>query len=258
MSSYSPAVFRKYAKYYDAIYSDKDYEKETDILEGIFKAHCRTKPRTILDAGCGTGNHAISLASRGYRVTGVDSSEAMISIAKEKVRDKGLTIELRVMDLTELELMEKFDVCICMFAVIGYLTDNENLATALRNIRRHLNPGSLFVFDFWYGPAVLAIRPSSRTKIVEENGFKLIRAVSPRLDVASHTCESNYYLVVIKDRTVVDEIMESHIVRFFFSQELAHYISESGFELLRISEFLNPSTPPSESSWNAMVIARAS
>ncbi len=250
-------VFCKYAKYYDAIYSDKDYERESDFLESVFRAYCWSKPRTILDVGCGTGNHAILLAKRGYEVTGVDLSESMLSIAKRKADANQVQIDFHMMDLRELELPKNFDICVCMFAAIGYLTTNNDIEKALRCIRRYLNPGSVFVLDFWYGPAVLELRPSTRVKIVEEKGLKLIRTVEPRLDIFRQTCESHYHLLVVKDRTVVDDIEEVHTMRFLFPQEWVHYLDESKFQLLEMCKAFELGSPPSEKTWNVVGIARA-
>ena len=86
-------AFRSYGKYYDIIYADKDYEKECDFLEEIFRNYSKIIPKTILDGGCGTGGHAIPLAERGYEVTGIDLSEEMINIAKEKASKTGVNID---------------------------------------------------------------------------------------------------------------------------------------------------------------------
>ncbi len=257
MDMQSSQVFDRYAKYYDMLYSDKDYEKECDVLEDIFRAYCARKPLTILDAGCGTGNHAISLRKRGFRVTGIDGSEQMIRIAREKARMNQVDVDFRVMKLANLTFEERFDACICMFAVLGYLTSNEELGKALKNIRQHLRANSIFILDFWYGPAVLAMKPSSRSKVVEKNDTKVIRTVSAELNVLNQTCVSNYYLVAIKDRVVVDEVRESHAMRFFFPQELAYVLQAGGFRLLKLCEFLNLEAEPTERTWNAMAIASA-
>jgi 2-polyprenyl-3-methyl-5-hydroxy-6-metoxy-1,4-benzoquinol methylase len=161
-------IFKSYAKYYDIIYADKDYGKECDFLEEIFKKYLKSKPKTILDCGSGTGGHAILLAKRGYEVTGIDLSEEMINIAKEKASKNNVNVDFHVMNLCNLRLNKKFDACISMFNVIGYITNNNDLLNALSNIREHLKKGALFIFDFWYGPAVLTILPSSRMKIVEK------------------------------------------------------------------------------------------
>ena len=72
-----------YAQQYDVLYQDKDYDAETDLLERVFAAH-GLAGNAILDLGCGTGQHALRLARRGYEVTGVDRSPEMLSIARVK------------------------------------------------------------------------------------------------------------------------------------------------------------------------------
>lgn len=250
-------IFQSYGKYYDVIYADKDYEKECDFLEEIFRKYSKFMPKAILDGGCGTGGHAIPLAKRDYEVTGIDPSEEMIRIAKEKARKSGVNIVFNVMDLRELQLNKKFDACICMFAVIDYLTNTKDLLKALSNIRRHLKNGSLLIFDFWYGPAVLTILPSSRMKIIEKEGAKVIRFAEPHLDAFHHICEVNYHFIVIKEKLIVYEGKEKHAVRFYFPEEINHYLEESGFQPLKLCPFLDLNAEPSEKTWNVTAIVQA-
>jgi SAM-dependent methyltransferase len=249
-------IFQSYGKYYDLIYADKDYEKECDFLEEIFKKHSKFMPKTILDGGCGTGGHAIPLAKRDYKVTGIDLSEEMIKIAKEKASKNKVNVDFNVMDLRELKLYKRFDACICMFAVLDYLTNTKDLLKALSNIREHLKVGSLLIFDFWYGPAVLTILPTPRMKIIEKDGVKVIRLAEPHLDTFHHICEVNYNFIVIEKNLVVYEGKEKHIVRFYFPEEIKHYLEESGFQLLKLCPFLNLDVEPNEKTWNVTAIAQ--
>ena len=250
-------TFKSYGKYYDIIYSDKDYERECDFLEAIFRMHSKIMPKKILDGGCGTGGHAIPLAKRGYEVTGIDSSEEMINIAKEKASKSGVNIDFKVMDLRELKLNKKFDACILMFAVIDYLINTKDLLKALTNIRGILENGSLLVFDFWYGPAVLTILPTSRIKIIEKENLRVVRFAEPHLDTLHHICKVNYHFMVIKENIVVYEGEEEHVVRFYFPEEIKHYLEESGFQLLKLCPFLDLNAQPNEKTWNVTTIAEA-
>ena len=250
-------VFGRYAEYYDILYQDKDYEKECDFLEEIFSKYSEKHVKSILEGGCGTGGHAIPLAKRGYRYVGFDTSEIMIERAKEKARSSNINVDFQVMDLRDFQLDEKFDASICMFAVIDYITETEDVLKALRNIRRHLKENSLFVFDFWNGLAVLRILPSVRVKIMEDEGIKIIRTVEPELDAFNHISKSHYKMIVIKNGKVIDEIEETHVIRFYFPQEIKHYLEEAGFELLNICPFMDLNGKVNENIWNIVAIAKA-
>ena len=75
-----------YADAYDLLYEEKDYLAECDLLESLFQTYGEGPIHRIIDFGCGTGNHAIPLASRGYQVTGVDRSVNMLSQAEKSGR----------------------------------------------------------------------------------------------------------------------------------------------------------------------------
>ena len=59
------------------------------LLKNIMTILYNCKPERILDLGCGTGGHALVLARRGYRITGVDRSASMLEIARRKAKEVG-------------------------------------------------------------------------------------------------------------------------------------------------------------------------
>lgn len=249
-------VFNAYGEYYDLIYADKDYEKECDFVEEAFRKYSQSKPKKLLDAGCGTGGHALPLAKRGYQVTGVDASRTMIKIAREKSKRFAVNLDFREMDLRKLQLHQKFDACVCMFAVMDYLTTNKDVVDALTRIRRHLKKNSLFIFDFWYGPAVLTILPSPRLKTVAKNGLRIVRFAEPSLDSLRHLCTISYHLLIINENRIINEMNEKHTVRFYFPEEIRHYLEENGFELLKLCPFPRLNACVKEDNWNVAAIAR--
>ena len=253
-------VFGAYAAYYDTLYQDKDYEAECDFLEQIFAQYAQAPVRTILDLGCGTGGHTLPLTWRGYAVTGVDRSEQMLATAQAKAssaleRSNVPTFERA--DVRTLDLGRTFDAAIAMFAVISCQTTNDDLLAAFCTARRHLEPGGLFVFDAWFGPAVLTERPSDRYKVVERDGERIIRFASPTLDVLRHTVRVDYKVLRLKDGQVLDEVNEPHLMRFLFPQEVEYYLQRSGFRLLRLCPFMNLEGELTERDWNMIAIAEA-
>src|SRR5712692_10580875 len=93
-----------YAHYYDKLYADKDYSEEAEFVDKIFSRYSETRPVAILDAGSGTGGHALWLARKGYAVTGIDASKYMIDIAKGKVPHKQSKIDFQIADIRHFDL----------------------------------------------------------------------------------------------------------------------------------------------------------
>lgn len=246
-----------YSEAYDTLYQDKDYLAECNLLELVFRKHGIHDVKTILDLGCGTGNHLIPLAQRGYEMTGVDSSKAMLTRAHHKAREQSLSVDLHEADLRTVNLGRTFDAVLMMFAVLGYQTGNSDVLGALQAARQHLEPGGLFVFDIWYGPAVLSERPSDRIKVISTGNSTVLRSTSGSLDVHHHLCHVEYHLWQLINTRLVAETHESHVVRFFFPMELEHYLSATGFDLLQLGAFPELEREADETTWNVLAIALA-
>jgi len=243
--------FKKYAKYYDFIYNDKDYERECNFIEELFEIN--KKPKNILELGCGTGNYTKILLSRGYEVTGVDISSEMLEIASEKCSAKFIKGDVRT-----IKIGDKFDCCLAIFAVMGYITKNRDIIKTLVNIRKHLKPSGIFIFDVWNGLSVMRILPEQRIKKLENDEVKIIRYAIPKLRAFEHICEVNYKLLILnKKNNMYGEIDEKHIIRFYFPQEIVYYLDNSGFEVLNICPFLDLKGKVDQNVWNMCIIAKA-
>ncbi len=248
-----------YASVYDSLYEAKDYEAECDLLERIFNKHSQKPVRSILDMGCGTGNHAFPLARRGYDVVGVDRSADMIELARKKSSNYTGDHQPRfeVSDVTTLNIDDRFDVAMMMFAVLGYQHDNESVIAALTNMRLHLHHGGLAIFDVWYGPVVLGERPSDRKREISHPNGKIIRSASSTLDIHKHLCHVSFDAQDISNEGKPTQISESHTMRYFFPRELDLFLHVAGFSLIRIGQFPDFDREPDDASWNVMIVARA-
>ncbi len=248
-----------YADSYDLLYSSKDYDGECDLLERLFKQHANGPVNSLLDLGCGTGNHAIRLVKRGYEVTGVDYSGEMLEHAKRKAASESLNgrLNLHRADIRTVSLDREFDAVLIMFAVLGYQLQNGDVLSALKSARKHLKTGGMLIFDFWYGPAVLRQRPSQRLKVIPTDGGSILRAATGELDVINNSCTVGFHLWRMEREKVVSESEESHSLRYFFAPELNMFLQNSGFDPIRMGAFPDFDREPDETTWNAMAVARA-
>ena len=109
-------------------------------------------PRSVLDAGCGTGRVAIELARRGVDVVGVDLDPQMLAVARRKAP----LLEWVLGDLAEVDLGRPFDVVLAAGNVMTFLTPGTEEAVVGR-LTRHLSPGGLLVAGFQLKPGGLAL-----------------------------------------------------------------------------------------------------
>ncbi|HEV7606550.1 MAG TPA: methyltransferase domain-containing protein [Steroidobacteraceae bacterium] len=249
----------QYADQYDLLYAQKDYCLECDLVESAATRFATVRPNTILDVGCGTGQHAIELAARGYKLTGVDLSEAMLKHAQAKSASLQAGTRPRWLqgNARDFDAGTTYDMAIMMFAVIGYLTPNAHVLEGLRNIRRHLSGGGIFACDFWYGPTVLTDRPTDRVRTLPTEGGEVIRSTRTALNILQHTADVTFRLWETRGKQVVSDTCETHRMRYFFPQEFALLLSSAGFELLQLSAFPSLDAPLSDATFNAFAVARA-
>jgi SAM-dependent methyltransferase len=249
-----------YASQYDSMYLGKSYLAECDLIDEAVKRFAGRRPLTLLDVGCGTGGHAFELSKRGYQVTGVDLSAEMLAAAQLKAETLDVSQKpLFVLgDARNFGTGTKHDIAIMMFAVVGYLVTNADVQAGLSNVRAHLEPGALFICDFWYGPSVLTERPSDRFReIAFGHGDRLLRAASTVLDTRRHLAEVTFRLWQFDGERIANEATEVHSMRYFFPMEFELLLANAGFELKSMTAFPSLDKPLSDDAWNALVVAQA-
>ncbi|HUA53741.1 MAG TPA: class I SAM-dependent methyltransferase [Candidatus Sulfotelmatobacter sp.] len=252
-ASFGPA----YADAYDRLYAAKDYDGECGFVRAAAKNHgCGTE---LLDLGCGTGRHAVTFADLGYAVTGVDRSEAMLARARERAVASRVATKLRFdqADIADYRAGRTFDVVTMMFAVIDLQIGDAAVRAALDTARHHLEPGGLLIFDCWYGPAVLAQRPSARVKRITHPEGTLLRTGRGDLDAVRQICTVHYDIWWMPKGAAARHTEEHQEVRFFFPVELELLMARAGMVLRRMCDFEHPEQPPSEASWNVWCVAEA-
>jgi SAM-dependent methyltransferase len=241
--------FKLYSKYYNLLYKDKDYNSEVNyIVEQLSKYG--TGVQSILEYGSGTGGHGLLLNEKGFDVYGLERSEDMVSVAKEK----GLACT--VADITNFQLDKKYDALIAIFHVISYLTSNQALISAFTNAYNHLSDEGIFLFDVWYSPAVYNLKAVPRIKRIQNEELKVIRIAEPLIDSNKNMVDVQFS-VIARDLLSgeVSELIESHPMRHFSIPEIGLLAEHTGFEILKVEEFLTGKAP-SEKTWGVCFILK--
>ena len=253
------SVFAAYSRYYDLLYRDKDYAGEARYVAALMKLHAPSAAR-VIEIGCGTGGHARELAALGFRVHGVDRSAGMLEAAEAKLDSVEPEIRARMRftqgDARSVRLREKADAVISLFHVMSYQTSNDDLGAAFATAREHLAPEGVFIFDCWYGPAVLIERPAVTVKRMEDVVASITRIAEPTMNSAQNTVDVNYTVLVYDRKTAtVETLRETHRMRYLFKPEVELLLTASGMSLVTSHEWMTDRAPGPH-SWSACFVAR--
>lgn len=249
----------RYARVYDALYRDKNYEAEALFALDQIQNVMSFTPLEILDLGCGTGQHAVQMARAAICVTGLDRSAEMVAIARNRVKslskDLRKKLRFRVGDARTIFLRQRYDAVVALFHVISYMIEDSDLDAIFGTARRHVKSGGVFLFDFWYGPAVLCKPPQPRVKRVKVGETIIERRAIPRWDEQRHVVYVNYDIEITLGGGVSRE-SEQHCVRYFFLEEIKSRLLEAGFQVVRFGEWVT-GTPPSDDTFSVFALAKA-
>ena len=252
------STFDLYAAYYDLLYEDKPYDDEAACVARLIHAHA-PRARSLLELGCGTGKHALALARQGFSVTGIDLSPGMVDRANARLGDANLPRDLSVNfdtgDVRTARFGQTFDAVVSLFHVMSYQVANSDLTEAIRTAASHLTAGGVFVFDCWYGPAVLTIRPDVRVKRFENLQLKVFRVAEPVMHPDRNVVDVNYTIwVEQKPSGAITRLSEVHPMRYLFYPEVEMMLASGGLKIRHACEWMSGKTLDF-STWSATFVA---
>jgi len=244
------AVFNAYSRYYDLLYRDKDYPGEAAYIHRLLSRSGIPKGN-LLEFGSGTGKHGRLLAAQGYSVHGIERSADMVAEAEIA---PGFTCQQG--DIASTSMGRTYDAVLSLFHVISYQTSNAQLQAVFANAAAHLNHGGLFIFDFWYSPAVYAQKPVVRVKRMADDHVEITRIAEPVIYPNENRVDVNYTIYSRELGTCnVQTLQETHPMRHFSLPEIDIVAGVHGFERIAAEEFLT-GNDPSESTWGVCVILK--
>lgn len=139
---------RQLAEVWDLIYQSgrgKDYHAEAKLVAETVWAR-KPDAASLLDVGCGTGEHLAALSELFDHVEGIDLSEHMISVAQAKVP----RANCHVGDMCDFDLSRTFDAVVSLYTVVGYLPSLEALGAAFERMVGHLSPDGVLIVEPWW------------------------------------------------------------------------------------------------------------
>ena len=213
---------------YDRLTNDVNYANTVAFYRQIMDAE-KVSPRTAVDLACGTGSVALILAQEGLRVTAVDLSEEMLSVAQQKASALDHPPVFVCQPLQELYLPRGVDLAICALDSLDYITDPEDCQKAIHRIYKALNPGGIFIFDV-NTPEKLRAMDGQVFIDEDDDVFCVWRG---EFDEATNICSYGMDLFQRQGKQW-NRSFEEHREYAYSQEQLTGYLKNAGFSHIRI------------------------
>ena len=139
--------YNDFAFIYDELMNEVNYDGWVKYIEDIIKNE-NAEVQNILELACGTGNLNIPLTKKNYDIAGIDISDQMLSVAREKAEQEGVELVLLQQDIAELDFdVTNLDCVLCACDGFNYVTYDDELESAFAKTYELLKPGGIFIFD---------------------------------------------------------------------------------------------------------------
>ena len=213
-------LYSEFAKYYDLIYSFKNYKKEALRVKELVSKYKVSTGKDLLDVGCGTGHHLEYLKDEFYCM-GVDISDEILEVAKRNV--KGVTFAQA--DMTRLNLGKQFDVITCLFSSIGYVKTYANLERTLEGFARHLKTGGVVLIEPWFTKSTFIEGHPSMTTY-DGKDIKIARLCVSRIK-GNLSIQDMHYLVAERGKSVTHSV-DRHEMGLFETDKTLAIMKKTG------------------------------
>ena len=135
-----------FASVYDMFMDNIPYEEWADYVQKLLKKY-KIEEGLVLELGCGTGSMTRQLAGKGFDMIGIDNSEEMLQIAREKGDEFKDKILYLCQDMREFELFGTVAAVISVCDSINYILTEEDLLQVFKLVNNYLEPQGVFIFD---------------------------------------------------------------------------------------------------------------
>lgn len=242
----SPLFYR----YYDSLYTaTKDYRSETGAILEKYRDITGRAPLTVLDVGCGTGNHAFCFAGNRCKTTGIDIDNGMIAAAKKKIRHPEVDPLFLACDISELP-SSGFELAVSLFNVVSYILNAGELLGFFAGIHKRLAPEGVLIFDCWNGLAAILNPPKEQVKKV-----RLGKGASAEITNIPSQGPSGETVLMHNKVAITDPTGETSAFTYDYTQRLwtpetlKDLLHLSGFQVLSLADAGDLGMPASPRTW---------
>ena len=221
-----------------------DLDQRDNLVVDIpfYIEYAKKQNGNILDLGCGTGRVSIELARLGYCVTGLDLSEQMLEIYKNKIKylpeDIQGKIEIINGNMAEFKIYKRYSLIIAPFRAFQSLTKENDIQNCLRCIRNHLNNDGIFIINVFRPCKVLDENWCYGERIQwerndEKNGTHVIKKdIGERIDTREQIIYSSFIYEIIYKDGKIGKYTEQLELKYYYYEQLIKILKDNGFKIL--------------------------
>jgi ubiquinone/menaquinone biosynthesis C-methylase UbiE len=212
--------YTKSARFYDAIYSFKDYETEAEKIHEVIQQYANRNCETLLDVATGTGAH-LPFLRKYYTVEGLDLSSGMLEVARQRLLD----VTFHEASMVDFNLGKQFDVITCLFSAIGYVLTIDDLHQTQNTFAKHLHNGGVAIIEPWFDPDVY--QPGTvHATFVDEPDLKISRMVRSEREGDIAVMPMHHMVATSKEGVV--QFVETHRMRLYTKEQYLNAIKQAG------------------------------
>lgn len=244
------SIYEGFAASYDIFMDNIPYDLWAEYLDGLLKSY-GVSEGLLLELACGTGNMTSRMAEKGYDMIGIDISEEMLEIARDKCSSQVL---LLLQDMREMELYGTVAAMYCVCDGMNYLLEEKDLKEVFRKANNYLDPGGIFVFDMktkYFYQEILGNQMIAENR--EEASFLWENEYHEEGSLNEYLL--TVYQLVDEKNDLFSRCDEIHYQKAYDIQEVKRLIEEAGMEFVNVYDAFTMS-PPEEHSERVYFIAR--
>nr|WP_249316913.1 class I SAM-dependent methyltransferase [Bacillus sp. FJAT-50079] len=198
----------------------------------------------LLELACGTGELAILLAKEGFAVTGVDLSDEMLSVARDKADHASVELNLFQQNMCELNGLGTFDLITIFCDSLNYLETPEQTKQTFLRVHEHLHEDGLFLFDVHTPFQMESVYENETFALVEED-VAYIWNCFPGEDLYSVEHELTFF-VLDEASGQFERFEEIHKQRTYEQADYSNWLKEAGFTILSVTADFTEDAPDME------------
>jgi ubiquinone/menaquinone biosynthesis C-methylase UbiE len=233
-------TYGDFAYVYDYLMKDVPYDDWMEFLKAKIQKFTVSGNR-ILEIACGTGELSVRLAKTGFNITGVDLSEDMLTVAKQKAMQNGVDIELFHQNMCELEGLGQFDIITIFCDSLNYLSNPEEIQETFQRVYSHLNKSGLFIFDVH---SIYKMEKIFLNQTYAENDDKVSYIWNCFEGEFPNSIEHDLTFFMLDEATSqYERFDEWHVQRTYPVQDFIQWLEEAGFKVLEVNADFHYSSP---------------